>query len=48
MNWRALASGAQRSIVEFSHGGARDKREGQQEDSDERLFLLHHTTCTAC
>jgi hypothetical protein len=48
MNWRALASGTQRSIVEFSHGGARDKREGQQEDSDERLFLLHHTTCTAC
>jgi ParB family chromosome partitioning protein len=48
MNWRALASGTQRSIVEFSHRGARDKREGQQEDSDERLFLLHHNTCTAC
>ena len=44
MNWRALASGARRSIVEFSHGGARDKREGRQEDPDERLFLLHHTT----
>jgi hypothetical protein len=29
MNWRALASGAQRSIVEFSHGGSRDKREGR-------------------
>ena len=48
MNWRALASGAQRSIVEFSHGGARDKREGQQEDPDKHLFLLHHTNWTAC
>jgi len=48
MNWRALASGAQRSIVELSHGGARDKREGQQEDPDERVFPLHRTNWTAC
>jgi hypothetical protein len=48
MNWRALASGTQRSIAEFSHGGARDKCEGQQEDPDERLFPLHHTNWTAC
>jgi hypothetical protein len=26
----------------------RDKREGQQEDPDEHLFLLHHTNWTAC
>jgi hypothetical protein len=48
MNWRALASRAQRSIVEFSHSGARDKREGQQEDPDERVFPLHRTNWTAC
>jgi hypothetical protein len=48
MNWRALASRAQRSIVEFSHGGARDKREGQLEDPDERFFPLHRTNWTAC
>jgi hypothetical protein len=48
MNWRSLASGAQRSIVEFSHSGARDKREGQQEDPDERVFPLHRTNWTAC
>ena len=48
MNWRAMASRAQRSIVEFSHSGARDKREGQQEDPDERVFPLHRTNWTAC
>jgi hypothetical protein len=48
MNSRVLASRAQRSIVEFSHGGARDKREGQQEDPDERVFPPHRTNWTAC
>jgi hypothetical protein len=48
MNWRALASGAQRSIIEFSPGGARDKRKEQQQDPDERLFPLHRTNLTAC
>jgi hypothetical protein len=45
---RALASGAQRSIVEFSHSGARGERKGKQEDTDEHSFPLHHTNWTAC
>ena len=45
MNWRVLASRAQRSIVEFSHGGVRDKR-GGEEDPDERVFPPHRTNWT--
>jgi hypothetical protein len=41
MNWCALARRAQRSVVEFSHGSAREKHEGQQDDPDERLLPLH-------
>jgi hypothetical protein len=41
MNWRAWPGRAQRSIVQFSHGSARDKHAGQQNDPDERLFPLH-------